>query len=46
MELHPRPVDFLVKRPMGESYTTDDAQLDTAVRELLKEIPNNARPRL
>ena len=43
MELHPRPVDFLVKRPMGESYTNDDAQLDTAVRELLKEIPNSTR---
>ncbi|HEV2617397.1 MAG TPA: DPP IV N-terminal domain-containing protein [Candidatus Acidoferrales bacterium] len=43
MELHPRPVDFLVKRPMGESYTTHDVQLDTAVRELLKEIPSGAR---
>jgi tricorn protease len=32
MELHPRPVDFLVKRPMGESYTDHDVQLDTAVR--------------
>ncbi|MHB8484518.1 MAG: S41 family peptidase [Candidatus Acidiferrales bacterium] len=38
MELHPRPVDFLVKRPMGESYTEHDVQLDTAVRELLKQI--------
>lgn len=46
MELHPRPVDFLVKRPMGESYTDRDVQLDTAVRELLKEIPNSARPRM
>jgi C-terminal processing protease CtpA/Prc len=46
MELHPRPVDFLVKRPMGESYTEHDVQLDTAVRELLKEIPNSARPQM
>ncbi|HLW43338.1 MAG TPA: LpqB family beta-propeller domain-containing protein [Candidatus Acidoferrales bacterium] len=46
MELHPRPVDFLVKRPMGESYTDHDVQLDTAVRELLKEIPNSARPHM
>lgn len=46
MELHPRPVDFLVKRPMGESYTDHDVQLDTAVRELLKEIPNSARPQM
>lgn len=46
MELHPRPVDFLVKRPMGESYTDHDAQLDMAVRELLKEIPNKERPQM
>lgn len=37
MEMHPRPVDFSVKRPMGESYTDHDIQLETAVRELLKE---------
>ncbi|MFZ0640287.1 MAG: S41 family peptidase [Candidatus Acidiferrales bacterium] len=42
MELHPRPVDFLVKRPMGESYSGHDVQLDAAVRELLKEIPAGA----
>lgn len=46
MELHPRPVDFLVKRPMGESYTDHDVQLDTAVRELLKEIPSSGRPQM
>lgn len=39
MELHPRPVDILVKRPIGESYTGRDIQLDAAVRELLKEVP-------
>ncbi len=42
MELHPRPVDFLVKRPMGESYTGHDIQLDAAVRELLKELAAGA----
>jgi tricorn protease len=42
MELHPRPVDVFVKRPMGESYTGHDVQLDAAVRELLKGIPSGA----
>lgn len=42
MELHPRPVDVFVKRPMGESYTGHDVQLDAAVRELLKQIPASA----
>jgi Tol biopolymer transport system component/C-terminal processing protease CtpA/Prc len=36
MEMNPRPVDVLVERPIGESYTGKDSQLDTAVRELLK----------
>ena len=35
MELHPRPVDVQVIRPVGESYTGHDSQLDAAVRELL-----------
>jgi len=35
MELDPRPVDVPVSRPIGESYTDHDAQLDAAVRELL-----------
>jgi tricorn protease len=35
MEMHPRPVDIPVQRPIGESYTANDVQLDTAVRELL-----------
>jgi Tol biopolymer transport system component/C-terminal processing protease CtpA/Prc len=35
MELHPRPVDITVDRPVGESYTGKDAQLDVAVKELL-----------
>jgi tricorn protease len=35
MERNPRPVDVTVKRPIGESYTGHDSQLDAAVRELL-----------
>jgi tricorn protease len=38
MEMHPRPVDVPVTRPMGESYGGKDIQLDTAVAELLKQI--------
>jgi C-terminal processing protease CtpA/Prc len=35
MERNPRPVDVDVVRPMGESYTGHDSQLDAAVRVLL-----------
>ena len=35
MELHPRPVDVAVERPIGEWYTGKDSQLDAAVRTLL-----------
>jgi C-terminal processing protease CtpA/Prc len=38
MELEPRPVDIPVKRQVGESYSRRDAQLDTAVDELLRQI--------
>jgi Tol biopolymer transport system component len=38
MELNPRPVDLPAIRPIGESYTDRDSQLDVAVRELLKQI--------
>ena len=38
MEMHPRPVDVLVVRPIGESYTGKDSQLDAAARELLAQI--------
>lgn len=38
MENHPRPVDIAVTRPIGESYTGKDSQLDAAVKELLLEI--------
>jgi Tol biopolymer transport system component/C-terminal processing protease CtpA/Prc len=38
MELNPRPVDVAVTRPIGETYTGRDSQLETAVKELLKQI--------
>lgn len=39
MEMHPRPVDVLVVRPMGEEYSGKDSQLDAAVRTLLESLP-------
>ncbi len=36
MEMHPRPVDVTVERPIGESYTARDSQLDAAIADLLK----------
>jgi C-terminal processing protease CtpA/Prc len=38
MELNPRPVDVPAQRPVGESYGGRDTELDTAVRELLRQI--------
>ncbi len=38
MELNPRPVDIMVSRPIGESFTDKNVQLDTAVAELIKEL--------
>ncbi len=38
MELNPRPVDIPVTRPIGETLTGKDSQLDQAVRELLKQV--------
>jgi Tol biopolymer transport system component/C-terminal processing protease CtpA/Prc len=38
MENNPRPVDVAVSRPIGESYTGKDSQLDVAVKELLVQI--------
>ena len=38
MERNPRPVDVPVTRPIGETYTGKDSQLETAARELLKQI--------
>jgi tricorn protease len=43
MEMHPRPVDVPVTRPVGESYTGKDLQLDTAVAELLKQLGAGVR---
>jgi C-terminal processing protease CtpA/Prc len=39
MENNPRPVDVAVTRPIGESYTGKDSQLDAAVRELTAQLP-------
>ena len=38
MELNPRPVDVPVTRPIGETLPGKDSQLDTAVRELLRQL--------
>lgn len=38
LELVPRKVDVAVDRPLGESYTGRDAQLEAAVRELLSQL--------
>ncbi|HET7459550.1 MAG TPA: S41 family peptidase [Gemmatimonadaceae bacterium] len=43
MELHPRPVDVTVVRPVGESYTGKDSQLDAAVAELLGKVGKAAQ---
>ena len=38
MELFPRAVDVAVTRPVGESYSGRDSQLDEAVRQLLAQL--------
>ena len=38
MEMNPRPVDVEVTRPLGESQTGHDAQLDAAAKVLLEQI--------
>ncbi len=38
MERNPRPVDVPVTRPVGESRTGTDSQLDTAIAVLLKKL--------
>ncbi|HEU4389592.1 MAG TPA: LpqB family beta-propeller domain-containing protein [Blastocatellia bacterium] len=38
MEMSPRPVDIPVTRPIGETLTGRDSQLETAVRELLRQL--------
>jgi len=44
MERNPRPVDFEVTRPIGETLTDRDSQLDVAVRELLKQLGRPDQP--
>jgi Tol biopolymer transport system component/C-terminal processing protease CtpA/Prc len=43
MEMHPRPVDVEVKRPIGESYGPTDSQLDKAVETLLGTLTTSTR---
>jgi C-terminal processing protease CtpA/Prc len=43
MEMHPRPVDVPIAKPVGESLSGRDSQLEAAVTELLKEIGNRSR---
>ena len=38
MEMHPRPVDVPVTRPIGETLVGKDSQLDEAVGVLLKKL--------
>jgi len=38
MEMHPRPVDVEVQRPIGASYRGSDPQLNAAVRALLSRV--------
>ena len=38
MERHPRPVDIAVTRPIGETLTDKDSQLDAAIRALLARL--------
>jgi Tol biopolymer transport system component/C-terminal processing protease CtpA/Prc len=43
MELNPRPVDVAVTRPIGESLSGKDSQLDRAVQELLAQLGGSRR---
>jgi tricorn protease len=43
MEMHPRPVDIPVAKPIGESLLGKDSQIEAAVSELLKEVGNRSR---
>ena len=40
MEMHPRPVDIPVAKPLGDNLNGKDSQLEAAVNELLKELGN------
>lgn len=46
VELHPRPVDVLVVRPVRESYAHKDSQLDAAVKQLMGQISGGQRQHL
>ena len=43
MEMHPRPVDLPVDKPVGESYLGRDSQLEAAVNELLKQLGSRSK---
>jgi Tol biopolymer transport system component/C-terminal processing protease CtpA/Prc len=43
MEMHPRPVDIPVAKPIGESLIGKDSQLEAAVNQLLKDLGNRSR---
>ncbi len=43
MEMHPRPVDLSVEKPLGESYLGRDSQLEAAVSELLKQLGSRSK---
>jgi tricorn protease len=38
MEMHPRPVDVPVSRPLGEAYQGKDSDLDAAARTLQQQL--------
>jgi tricorn protease len=38
MEMHPRPVDYQVENPVGQTYTGKDSQLDEAIKVLLDQV--------
>ena len=43
MEMHPRPVDLPVSKPVGESYLGCDSQVEAAVSELLKQLGSRSK---
>ena len=43
MEMHPRPVDVEIKKPVGESYGPKDSQLDKAIEVLLAQLQTSTR---
>jgi Tol biopolymer transport system component/C-terminal processing protease CtpA/Prc len=45
MELHPRPVDVPVTRPLGESYQGKDSDLAAAVQTLLSQVEKSSQQR-